>query len=95
MKGELCDLRYFNVIPLESKWIPGTDEEILLKLAVFCICAGPDRPYVTVPGIVVAGMHQSVTISCSVQATAYVDNSELELKWKVVRRRHDANYYIL
>ena len=49
----------------------------------------------TVPGIVVAGMHQSVTISCSVQATAYVDSSsELELKWKVVRRRHDANYYM-
>ena len=42
----------------------------------------------TVPGIVVAGLHQLVTVSCSVQPTAYIDNSELELKWKVVRR-HD------
>ena len=50
------------------------------------ICAGPDRPYINVPEIVVAGMHQLVTVTCSVQTTAYVDDSsDLKLNWKMVR----------
>ena len=46
---------------------------------------GPDRPNVTVPKVVVAGIHQSVKVSCSVQETAdFGENSQFELEWKGV-----------
>ena len=61
--------------------------QLLLPYLLLCICAGPDRPYISVPNTVVARMHQLVTVTCSVQATAYVDDSsDLKLNWKVVRR---------
>ena len=56
---------------------------------------GPDRPNLTVPKVVVAGIHQSVKIRCSVQEAADVDESSgFELEWKGVSEFHTSYTYI-
>ena len=48
-------------------------------------CAGPDPPNITVPKVVVTGVHQNVQISCTVQETASVgENSQFDLRWMLV-----------
>ena len=61
---------------------------VLSNTISFVHYTGPDPPNISVPKVVVTGVHQNVRISCTVQETASVDeNSQFELKWTFVSER--------